>query len=351
MPGVAGDAIMILLPLAIALVVAVLLSRYAQSPGSLLYMVDMPNDRSLHVDPVSRGGGMAVFVAAALALAVAHLLELAGSGFGLSVVAGAVVVAVIGYVDDRGHVPAHWRLLIQCAVVVLVVLDGFWPQNLWLPGAIIALPEPVSVAAACLLILWMINLFNFMDGMDGFAGGMAVFGFATLGLIGWWQGDAQFAITGLVLACSAAGFLIHNFPPAKVFMGDVGSTVLGYAAAVMVLYADRTELIPLWVGLLVFSPFVVDATVTLARRMIRREKIWQAHRSHSYQRLVVAGWGHRKTVMVEYALMAACSASAVAAMVASVPVQWGIAILWLVIYSLLLYGVGLVDSSDRAASQ
>ena len=135
----------------------------------------------------------------------------------------------------------------------------------------------------------MTNLYNFMDGMDGLAGGMGVFGFGFLGLAGWLHGDTGFAVQSWVIAAAALGFLRFNFPPAQIFMGDAGSTVFGFLAAVFILQAQRRGLLPVWCGILIFSPFVVDATVTLIRRVLRGDAIWIAHRSHYSQRLVTLG--------------------------------------------------------------
>lgn len=121
---------------------------------------------------------------------------------------------------------------------------------------------------------------------------------------------------------------MFNFPPARIFMGDLGSSTLGLMAASLGLWADHTGLFPLWVAVLVFSPFIVDATVTLARRIVRGERVWVAHKTHYYQRVVELGWGHRRTVLWEYVAMLGAGASAVAAVGASPPVQWAILVSW-----------------------
>ena len=141
------------------------------------------------------------------------------------------------------------------------------------------------------------------------------------------------------LAAASAGFLTCNFPPARIFLGDTGSTALGFLAAACGLWGSRTGLFPFWVALLVFSPFIVDATVTLLRRLLRGEKVWEAHRSHYYQRLVLLGWGHRRTVLVEYALMLVCAGSAALAVRLPPAGQLGLAGGWIGVYGLLLVGV------------
>jgi UDP-N-acetylmuramyl pentapeptide phosphotransferase/UDP-N-acetylglucosamine-1-phosphate transferase len=145
-----------------------------------------------------------------------------------------------------------------------------------------------------------------------------------LAVLGWQANDHVFTSLNLITVGAAVGFLHFNFPPARIFMGDTGSSALGFLAAGISLWGDMTGTVPLWVSVLVFSPFIADATFTLLRRVRQREKVWEAHKTHYYQRLVQSGWGHRKTVMLEYGLMAACSAAALAARTAPVAMQWTI---------------------------
>ena len=186
----------------------------------------------------------------------------------------------------------------------------------------------------------MINLYNFMDGMDGFAGGMALIGFSALAWLG--RADIGFALLQLSIAAASAGFLLYNFPPAKIFLGDIGSTALGFLVAANSLWGSSVGLFPLWAALLIFSPFIVDASVTLSRRILRRERIWQAHRSHYYQRLVLCGWSHKRTVLAEYALMLVCALAAIFAL------QFSVSIIWIIagcfaMYSGLGFGVYLME--------
>jgi UDP-N-acetylmuramyl pentapeptide phosphotransferase/UDP-N-acetylglucosamine-1-phosphate transferase len=147
--------------------------------------------------------------------------------------------------------------------------------------------------------------------------------------------EFAFGCTVIVVAC--AGFLLLNFPPAKLFMGDAGSTVLGLLSGVVMLQAHIEGILPVWLGALVFSPFIVDASVTITVRILRRERFWQAHKSHYYQRIVESGWGHRKTVLAEYALMAGCCAAAILA--AGLPLAGQSVIIGLcaVIYATLIW--------------
>jgi UDP-N-acetylmuramyl pentapeptide phosphotransferase/UDP-N-acetylglucosamine-1-phosphate transferase len=175
-----------------------------------------------------------------------------------------------------------------------------------------------------------------MDGMDGFAGGMGVIGFGTLALLGGLAGNVAFLSVNLVIASAVAGFLVFNFPPARIFMGDTGSAALGLLAGGVSLWGAREGVFPFWIAVLVFSPFIVDATVTLLGRLRRGERVWQAHKTHYYQRLVQSGWGHRKTVIVEYGLMLACGASAVVGVHVGTTAQWLILVGWCLIYPALM---------------
>jgi UDP-N-acetylmuramyl pentapeptide phosphotransferase/UDP-N-acetylglucosamine-1-phosphate transferase len=169
-----------------------------------------------------------------------------------------------------------------------------------------------AVGVAVLAIAWITNLYNFMDGADGMAGGMAVAGFGAYALAAVLAGAADLAIPSSMIAAAAGGFLVLNFPPAKVFMGDAGSIPLGFLAGALGLAGIAQGVWSWWFPLLVFSPFVVDASVTLTRRALRGERVWQAHREHAYQKLVRSGWSHRRLLAAEWPLMAAAAATALA---------------------------------------
>jgi UDP-N-acetylmuramyl pentapeptide phosphotransferase/UDP-N-acetylglucosamine-1-phosphate transferase len=196
-----------------------------------------------------------------------------------------------------------------------------------------------------LLSVWLVNLYNFMDGMDGLAGGMAVIGFGTLALLGYLAGSPAYAAAALVVAAAAGGFLPFNFPPARLFMGDVGSGSLGFLAAFFILLAERLRLFPLWMSLLVFSPFVVDASWTLIRRACKGRIPWQAHREHFYQRLVRSGWSHRRTTLWSYILMLKCAALAVLASWCAAAGVQGLLLGWMILMYLAI--IAYVNARER----
>ncbi|MFQ5345296.1 MAG: glycosyltransferase family 4 protein [Mariprofundus sp.] len=294
----------------ISFVTAVFLGGHLCNPASRLYILDQPNVRSLHENPTPRGGGIAILAALGISWALALLFVSRPPAF-IWIVAGLAMVAAVSFRDDHSHVQPLVRLLIQALAAFMLIFAGLGLDVLTVPRI-----GPISLGwfgslLSILFVVWFINLYNFMDGMDGFAGGMGAAGFTFLAIIGWMAGESSFAILAILVAAANFGFLIRNFPPAKIFMGDAGSASMGFLAASFVLWGEHSEIVPLWASLLIFSPFMVDASVTLIRRLLAREKVWQAHRSHYYQRLVQLGWGHRKTVLVEYILMLATGVSAI----------------------------------------
>ena len=251
---------------------------------------DVPNERSLHSEPIPRIGGIAI---------IAGIL----SGWMLLYQYWAwwIVLPVFGLfalslVDDVRNLSARSRLLGHFAAAIMV-LAGAGVEWLWL------LP-------VLLFIVWMTNLYNFMDGSDGLAAGMALFGFSFYGIAGLMNGNEPFAMLNFSVGAAALGFLYHNFHPARVFMGDAGSIPLGFLASAFGVWGWQLGYWPFWYPILVFSPFVIDATVTLLKRARRGENLAQAHRSHYYQHLVQMGLGHRNTAIAEYALMLLTGASA-----------------------------------------
>ncbi len=253
-------------------------------------VVDVPNARSLHIVPTPRTGGLGVMLAAGLAwvlFAPAALPIL----FALS-------CALVGLflIDDVRGLPVPVRFGAQLAAA-LVWVWWLWPQPLLL------------LPLFALGIVWSTNLYNFMDGSNGFAGGMAAFGFGAYALAAGAAGQNDIAIVSCVVAGASAGFLVWNFDPARIFLGDAGSIPLGFLAAALGLLGWHRDAWPFWLPLLIFSPFWIDATCTLVKRALRGEDLSEAHRSHYYQRLVQMGWSHRQLALAEYAVMAAVAAT------------------------------------------
>jgi Fuc2NAc and GlcNAc transferase len=245
-------------------------------------LLDIPNGRSSHTVPTPRGGGVAIVVSYLVALAVlfgegvlssAAFAAMAGAGLG---------IAALGFLDDHGHVAARWRLLghFFAAIWALCWLGGLPPVTFF--GATFELSW-IGHGLAALFLVWLLNLYNFMDGIDGIASVEAVcvcLGAALIYLLG---DHAEMTWQPLLLAAAVFGFLIWNFPPAKIFMGDAGSGFLGIILGVLSLQAAWISSQLLWAWLILLGVFIVDATVTLIRRLVRGDKIYEAHRSHAYQ--------------------------------------------------------------------
>lgn len=293
-------------------------------------LADTPNARSLHATPRPRVGGLGVMAGSLAAILVSGSMELrilAGCALGL---------ALLSLADDLRHLPATVRLAGHFAAALVAVLGPL--------GA-----PPLAIAVPLVLALgWMTNLYNFMDGADGLAGGMAVAGFGTLALAADAGGAADLALAAGAIAAASLAFLAFNAPPAKVFLGDAGSIPLGFLAGALGALGFARGLWPAWFPLLVFSPFIVDATVTLLRRLAAREKVWVAHRTHYYQRLVTGGWSHRRLAAAAWATMLAVGASALLALEGSAMLHRGILAFWAIAYGIALV---LVDRRHPRQSQ
>lgn len=297
----------------IALVTSAALSRWLVRTR---LVVDRPNERSLHAKPVPRTGGIAILIAAAATMVLGPLTALPGALW-----LAALALAVLSFADDLWNLPVAARFGAHLAA-------GAGAAWLLLPDA-----APLVLKLAAILgVGWMINLYNFMDGSDGLAGGMALFGFGFLCVAAWMAGAADIGWACGVIAASAAGFLIYNFHPARIFMGDVGSVPLGFLAACLGVAGTARGVWESWFPLLVFSPFIVDATVTLIRRASRGARIWTAHREHYYQRLVMSGFGHRRTALMEYTLMALQGLSGLLVMRYAPAFAWMLLAGWVVVY-------------------
>ena len=257
-------------------------------------IVDIPNERSSHSVPTPRTGGLGIMAAAF----VTWLLFVPGSY--IAAVAAAGLLSTISFLDDKRGLSVRVRLAAQALVAAAVLAFAYEGPWLLLPFALLA-------------IVWMANLYNFMDGSDGLAGGMALFGFGAYAVAANQDGQLELSIVGAAVAGAAAGFLVWNFPKARIFMGDSGSVPLGFLAATVGMLGWQQGTWPMWFPVLVFSPFIADATVTLIRRYLRGERLSEAHRVHYYQRVLRMGLGHRGTALAGYALMLAVGASALAA--------------------------------------
>jgi Fuc2NAc and GlcNAc transferase len=265
-------------------------------------LVDVPNARSSHVRATPRGGGIAVALAALGGVTVLKVTGAVSSPLFLVLTVGGGAVALVGLLDDRYSVPPAVRFLVHVLAAwwALYCLGGLPP---WQFGEHVVSLGWVGYVVGTLGVVWVLNLFNFMDGIDGIATGEALFVLCAATLLG--SAGARASEAGApawALAAASAGFLCWNWPPAKVFLGDVGSGFLGYGIAVLALAAARSNAVALWIWLILMGVFFVDASVTLWRRLLRGERIFEAHRTHAYQRLA-RRWGRHRPVTVAVLLV------------------------------------------------
>ncbi|MBB1126193.1 MraY family glycosyltransferase [Thiospirillum jenense] len=316
-------------------------------PALFASILDHPNARSLHQQPIPRTGGIAIFIAILFGggamIAIVPPLTNAQMTRSLVLCLAVLLVGGVSFLDDWRQVARRYRLLIHCTAALLVYSANLAWDYSWLPGSTGLMPSFIALPLTLLFIIWMINLYNFMDGMDGFASSQAIIGFSALAILGIHAGDWVFTGFSLVIIAAALGFLTGNFPPARIFLGDLGASLFGLLAAVLILWGANDGLFSLWIGALAFSPFIVDATWTLLRRAMHREPIWNAHRSHHYQRLVLSGWSHRKTLLASYPIIIAAAATAVAAVSLAPIEQWQLLFGWAGIYSLIHLKVRFVE--------
>ncbi|MCE4054030.1 MraY family glycosyltransferase [Pseudomonas sp. Au-Pse12] len=262
----------------VSLLLTWVLRRYALASS----LMDVPNSRSSHSVPTPRGGGVAIVLSF---LAFTPLMIFVAEVPLLSVVAlwgAGALIAIVGFLDDHGHIAARWRLLAHftAAIWALSWLGGLPPLNIF--GFDLNLSWFGHICAVFYLV-WMLNLYNFMDGIDGIASVQAVSTCLGVCVIYWFADAPSLIWLPLLLSMAVLGFLYWNFPPARIFMGDAGSGFLGLVLGVLSVQGAWASSRFLWVWLILLGVFIVDATFTLIRRLLRGDKVYEAHRSHAYQ--------------------------------------------------------------------
>jgi UDP-N-acetylmuramyl pentapeptide phosphotransferase/UDP-N-acetylglucosamine-1-phosphate transferase len=328
---------MLLGPIAVAFVVSVLGGQLylSRAPRRVL---DIPNERSSHTRPTPRGGGIVIVISFLAGLAV----WLASGGVlsprAIGWLAGALLVAGVSFVDDLRSLPVLPRLITHLFGAAILTLAGVQERDL---SVLAALP------LAFLYVILLTNVYNFMDGIDGLAATQAILAGAALGIAGVIINNPLIAVGGALLTAGSLGFWRYNLPPARLFMGDVGSTFLGFSFAGLPLLASigvGGGRLPIEFGLVLLAPFVFDSLVTLARRVLRGERWYAAHRSHYYQRLVAAGLTHGQVTCLYAGVGVVAAGSALAGLNASEPLRQALALL---AYAPMLAVVALVWRLER----
>ncbi len=284
----------------VSLIIAIALIGSAILTGLVrrLAIIDIPNERSSHSQPTPRGGGIALVLMTIMGLACSQIIWRLTSWRGLFFYVGAAaLIALVSWFDDLKPLSTKMRFLVHFVAAGLIIAEwGYW-DHLTLPFFGVIQVGKIGLLLTLLWIVGLTNAYNFMDGIDGIAGGQAFVAGIGWAIVGWMIDEKfVFAIGGL-LAASSLGFLFYNWSPAKIFMGDVGSAFLGFTFAVIPVMATRSASVSgdfmQSIGFLLLWPFILDTGFTLLRRLSKGENIFQAHRSHLYQRMVIAGYSHQ----------------------------------------------------------
>ena len=262
-------------------------------------LLDIPNDRSSHTVPTPRGGGLAIVIVLLLSGVVSLFLPLAPIDILVCLLLATLAFSLLGWQDDKHDLPASVRFLIQ---LLIAVFASGWLLWATIPGYSTSFALVVLLLLSTLWIVWMANLYNFMDGIDGISAVESLILGATTSYWFAISGAVSMAVICIAVAGASVGFMRWNWSPAKIFMGDVGSLALGAFFAIIAIIGTTRLDIPFLAFLILYAVYLTDSGVTLLHRIIKREKWWQAHRSHFYQRAVQSGFSHAQVSLSVMAL-------------------------------------------------
>ena len=282
-------------------------------------LLDVPNDRSSHTIPTPRGGGLVIAILGLVGYVI--VASVFDAPFSRGYFVGAILISVVSWLDDLYSLPFWSRLLVHFTAAIALVADlGYWTElAIPLTATDIPLGTYFGALVTVLWVVWFINAYNFMDGVDGIAALQAIVAFAAWALLGYLFDQQGLMLFASLLACVSAGFLLHNWHPARIFMGDVGSAFLGFTLASLPLLAvpqspmGNTAILP-GAAALILWPFVFDTFVTLIKRAFRKQKVWEAHREHIYQKMVIDGMKHSEVTLIYGAAAATLSFTVVMAL-------------------------------------
>lgn len=309
--------------------------------------IDVPNERSSHAVPKPRYGGIALVSSFFLVFLSLAWLRPDMLRF-WPLVAGGLIIFVAGVVDDWRSLPVAVRFVAQVLAAIIVVASGHVVRELTLP-----MVEPIHLGAMAvpltvLFILASINFYNFIDGIDGLAAGTATIASGFLAAVAFMLGHGALGLVCLAVAGSSAGFLQFNFPPSRVFMGDSGSTFLGFFFAYVAVSAcSLSPQVPFFIPVLMLSSLYLDAVLTLIRRAFRGQKILQPHRTHYYQRLLALGLNHKQVTLLEYGLTILLGVSAILFFKAGGFFPVFVTLCWVVVFTALILKIQGLERGDR----
>ena len=291
-----SDEILIVSYVLIIFILSYFLTGLIRSYSLKHDVMDLPNERSLHHTPIPRGGGLSITLATIGSILILILINWLPLKLGIIILLGCTLVSVVGWLDDHHDMPIFWRVLFYmvAALIVVIPLGGMefieiGESRYFLGG--------IGSIFAVLGIFWLTNLYNFMDGADGFASSEAITTGIFAGFLFLINNQNALAVICFVIAASCSGFLIWNWAPAKIFMGDVSSCFIGYMFGILAFIGGKTGEVNIYIWMILLAVFIWDATLTLFKRFAKREKWYSAHKSHSYQRLVQLGYSHSKLAL------------------------------------------------------
>jgi len=260
-------------------------------------LIDIPNKRSLHSLPTPRGGGISIASVTVLSVVLFYFIGEITQDVLFALAIGGLLIATVGWIDDHKHIPTGWRALLYFLISLWAVL---WISNIEEIniGTFIFKINTIGLLLLILGLSWLINLYNFMDGTDGLASSQAICTGLMAGFLFIISGEKGLAAICFSITAACMGFLIWNWPAAKIFMGDVGSCFIGFTFGVLALVGEKIIVSSLVIWTILLSLFISDATFTLFMRIITKRKWYSAHREHAYQRYVQLGNSHKKLLFI-----------------------------------------------------
>jgi len=329
------------LALIAALVLTPLMRWYSLRRG----LIDQPGARRSHSSPVARGGGLAI----GISLVMTAVAFAPNSAVVAPFVGGAAIVSLLGWRDDHAPLGVGWRLGIQL-LLAAGIIAWLGPVEAISIGGVTVQAAWLWTPTAVLAIVWLMNLFNFMDGSDGLASSQAVISFTLFAFAFGLAGETAGAWLAAVAAGASLGFLFWNRPPASIFLGDSGSLLLGWCAGAFALTGTLSDSFSVWVSFIIVSPFVIDATVTLCWRLARGERWYTPHTNHAYQYLIRLRWSHGKVLLAWIALNGLLVVPATVLALWKPQADLGVAAVMTVILAGAWYVVHFVVAKDRVTT-